>query len=125
MSKGSGGGSAAGTVAGPGPKGLSFQTGPGRFVHYSELSDQVTDKDRRISAFKDGEEIGYVEYRITKGKIDVGVVFVKKEHRRQGVATAIYDQLRKKEPGKKFKVGPRSDQGQKFRKAYDARRKQK
>lgn len=108
MSKGSGGGG-AGVV----------QTRAGRLrIETSEISAGT-----QVSAMKNGKEIGYVIYNVRDGEIKVDTVHVDPEHRRKGVATALYDRVRKKEGNKPFARGPQLEEGQKFRESYDRGKK--
>lgn len=68
-----------------------------------------------------GEQIGYVDYSIFNHKIYIDMVNVTESYRRKGIATKLFDLIKRENPGMQIVPGYSTDSGNKFYNSYKER----
>jgi len=88
------------------------------------LTDELTGShsgqlDMRITARDEGGVVGRLDYVIFGDEMTVSWVVVEPEYRQRGIATMMYDLMKKNNPEETYKPSWKTELGAKFEQGYN------
>jgi GNAT superfamily N-acetyltransferase len=70
--------------------------------------------DNRLVAYREGQEVGYIEFSEYEGQPYVAMISVSPEYRRQGIGTALVHRLQAEYPGVEINMSTPTEMGAKL-----------